>query len=274
MKAPLVVSYGAGVDSTAMLVAMWLTGERPDAILFADVGSEKASTYGYLITMQAWCESVGFPSIQIVRHIAPKAGDVSLFEECIRKSMLPSRAFGMSSCSLKWKAEPQERWLRVWGPAIACWNEGAPIRRAIGFDDSGADRKRADRVRVAIGLDDSAADQKRGCSRYAKTPDSKRFAYEYPLQLWHLDREDCKELIRFAGLPVPDKSSCTFCPSMKKWEIESLVETDPAAMLQALMMESRFLNGKHYRGENGSCHGLGRRFTWASVLGATMTEED
>lgn len=35
-KAPLVVSYGVGVDSTAMLVAMQQRGIRPDLILFAD----------------------------------------------------------------------------------------------------------------------------------------------------------------------------------------------------------------------------------------------
>ena len=38
---PLVVHYGAGVDSTAMLVGMAQRGITPDLILFADVGAEK-----------------------------------------------------------------------------------------------------------------------------------------------------------------------------------------------------------------------------------------
>ena len=35
---PLVVSYGLGVDSTAMLIHLQQQGIRPDLILFADTG--------------------------------------------------------------------------------------------------------------------------------------------------------------------------------------------------------------------------------------------
>ncbi|WP_291333094.1 hypothetical protein [Desulfovibrio sp.] len=52
-KPPLVVSYGMGVDSTALLVEMHNRGIRPDLILFADVGSEKHSTYAYLDIINA-----------------------------------------------------------------------------------------------------------------------------------------------------------------------------------------------------------------------------
>ena len=38
---PIVVAYGMGVDSTAMLIGMYLRGLRPDLILFADTGGEK-----------------------------------------------------------------------------------------------------------------------------------------------------------------------------------------------------------------------------------------
>jgi hypothetical protein len=37
---PLVVAYGLGVDSTAMLVEFVHRGIRPDRILFADTGGE------------------------------------------------------------------------------------------------------------------------------------------------------------------------------------------------------------------------------------------
>ena len=36
MSRPLMVAYGMGVDSTAMLVGLHARGIRPDAILFAD----------------------------------------------------------------------------------------------------------------------------------------------------------------------------------------------------------------------------------------------
>jgi hypothetical protein len=38
---PLVVAYGLGVDSTALLVEFARRGLRPDLVLFADTGGEK-----------------------------------------------------------------------------------------------------------------------------------------------------------------------------------------------------------------------------------------
>src|SRR5262249_31380661 len=45
---PLVVAYGAGVNSTAMLVEFARRGIRPDLVLFADTSAEKPETYEYL----------------------------------------------------------------------------------------------------------------------------------------------------------------------------------------------------------------------------------
>jgi len=53
MKAPLIVNYGAGVDSTAMLIGLHDRGEVPDLIMFADTGSEKPETIAYLDVMDA-----------------------------------------------------------------------------------------------------------------------------------------------------------------------------------------------------------------------------
>jgi hypothetical protein len=46
-ETPLVVAYGGGVDSTAMLVGFKQRGVRPNLILMADPGSEKDETYQY-----------------------------------------------------------------------------------------------------------------------------------------------------------------------------------------------------------------------------------
>ena len=51
---PLVVAYGMGVDSTAMLIGMEKRGIRPDIILFADVGGEKPDTYLYAPIFREW----------------------------------------------------------------------------------------------------------------------------------------------------------------------------------------------------------------------------
>lgn len=49
----LVVCFGSGVDSTAMLVALHAAGLRPEAITFADTGGEKPETIAHLDAMNA-----------------------------------------------------------------------------------------------------------------------------------------------------------------------------------------------------------------------------
>lgn len=205
MKRPLVVAYGLGVDSTAMLVGFVQKGIRPDAILFADVGGEKEATYAYMATINAYLLAHDFPQVVTVtyrpqnfKHYPPYG---SLEENCLTNGTLPSEAFGFGSCSQKWKAAPQKKWLQSWQPAVDCWAEGGKVLRAIGFDASGADQKRtyaAERI----------ADP--------------RFDYWYPLQEWGWNRERCIAEIAAAGLPVPPKSSCFFCPNMKPAEVRTL----------------------------------------------------
>lgn len=68
MKTPLVVSFGAGVNSTAMLCGFAERGIRPDAILFADTGGERPETYRFLDTMDVWLAQNGMPNIIRVRY--------------------------------------------------------------------------------------------------------------------------------------------------------------------------------------------------------------
>lgn len=219
MKAPLVVAYGMGVDSTAMLVGLASRGIRPDAILFADTGGEKDETYAYLDVINPWLEKQGFPQVVVVKNVVGNFKHYppyhSLEENCLTNGTLPSEAFGFGSCSLKWKATPQKKWLKAWQPAIDCWAAGGKVLRAVGFDASGADKKRR-------------------CA--AESIDDPAFEYWYPLQDWGWDRARCAAEIAAAGLPVPPKSSCFFCPNMNPAEVAAL----PADKLRRIVfMESR-----------------------------------
>lgn len=264
---PLVVSYGAGVDSTAMLVAMRQRDIVPDLILFADPGAEWPETYSYLFAIQPWLERVSFPPLQVVRYIPTRAPYSSLEGNCLSNETLPSLAFGGHSCSLKWKAAAQEKYLKAWAPARRAWASGGVIVRAIGYDDSAADHRRvarqAGKVTMAIGLDDSPRDRTRSARRYATRVDNELFHYWYPLQDWGIDRARCVEIITAAGLPVPHKSSCVFCPAMKKPEILELAERHPHLAARAVALERGFLEGRH---EKRSTRGLGRTFSWGAFL--------
>jgi len=200
---PLIVAYGLGVDSTAALVEMQKRNIRPDAILFADTGDEKQETYDYLPVINAWLQSVGFPQVTVVRY-QPKDFKnwppyATLGENCLTNGTLPSLAFGFKSCSLKWKVIPQNKWAESWPMALDCWQSGGKVRKMIGYDCSPKDRKR---YAHAKGLEDD------------------RYEYWYPLIEWGLDREACKAVIRAAGLPVPPKSACKFCPATQPEELQ------------------------------------------------------
>jgi hypothetical protein len=133
---PLVVAYGGGVNSTAMLIQMQREGIKPDLILFADTGGERPETYESVMAFDVWLQTHGMPGIITVRHQSKKWGDKTLEEECFRTRSLPSIAYGYKKCSLKWKKLPQDKYVNNWQPAKDCWKAGGKVRKAIGYDIS------------------------------------------------------------------------------------------------------------------------------------------
>lgn len=258
MKQPLVVSYGVGVDSTAMLVAMHKRGVRPDLILFADAKGEKPETYAYLPIINAWLEKVGFPLVTTVGYVPKSAPYDSLEGKCLANETLPSLAFGMHSCSIVFKAEPQDKYIKSWGPAVAAWADGVKVLKAIGYDNGLQDCRRRAKADRAVAKKAEKGDK-----------DATRFEYWYPLQDWSIDRVECLRLIAMAGLPVPMKSACWFCPASKKSEIIWLRDTHPVLFARALKMEDGAKNGKHGL---DTVVGLGRNFAWSELAHAKAEE--
>lgn len=239
MQDPVVVSYGGGVNSIAMLIGMRERGERPDAIVFSDTRGEKPETYAYLRDIvPAWCKDAGFPELTTVcRADFPnsKTGDASLEDECLRLGTFPSRAYGFGTCADKWKIDPFKWWAKTWAPAIEARGRGGSVVRCIGYD-AGEHRR--------VG---SATDK--GLSK------------RYPLLEWDWDRDACVAAIDRAGLPVPPKSACFYCPSSTKTEIVELSRRHPSLIKRALKMEARAIATKRW-----AVSGLGRRFAWTDLL--------
>ena len=98
---PLVVAYGMGVNSTAMLVEFARRRIRPDLILFADTGGEKPETYQYLDVIQPFLQQVRFPKVIVVRYQPKTAPYHTLEGQCLHTGTLPSLAYGGKSCSMK-----------------------------------------------------------------------------------------------------------------------------------------------------------------------------
>jgi hypothetical protein len=263
---PLVVAYGLGVNSTAMLVEFAKKKIVPDLILFADTGGEKPETYRYLPVIESYLREVKFPPVVTVRYEPKTAPYKTLEGQCLHTGTLPSLAYGGRSCSAKWKRQPQDAYiLRRFPPGEV---KGKRVVRAIGFDASEGRRTYAGVVK-AVGLDAGEnhrltwakpkAGEDRKPSREERL-DREFFAYWYALMDWGMDRAACERSIRDAGLPVPVKSSCFFCPASKKGEIVQLRESHPDLLARALALEA---NAKP---NLTSVAGLGRSFAWSEFL--------
>jgi hypothetical protein len=95
-------------------------------------------------------------------------------------------------------------------------------------------------------------------------PEAQRPWRRYPLIEWDWDYDDCKAAILRAGLPLPGKSACYFCPSSKLHEIRGLKTQYPELLSRALEIERRAMAGEG-PAPRARC-GLGRRLVWANVF--------
>lgn len=232
------VSFGAGVDSTALLVALWLAGIKPDIITFADTGGEKPETLAHLARMNDVLASWGWPLVHVCKKI-PLASTsyVDLFGNCMANETLPSLAFGMKSCSIKWKQVPQDHYIKgvLKGP-----NKCEPHPIWTAYQETGQ------RIAKLIGYDCGKADKRR--SKKLPLADAD-FDYVYPLQLIGWARPDCVSAIAqvLGAELVPIKSACFYCPASKVWELYWLAAYHPDLLERALLLERNALTGRHSR---------------------------
>jgi len=215
-RGPLVVSYSYGADSTAMLVGMHQRGIRPDALLFADTGSETEESIAYRPTVDAWLAKIGFPAVTIVRYEPVLAPYTTIEGNMAMNCTLPGACFGRGSCTVKFKIVPQNKWTQRWAPAVEAWNQGLKVLKAIGFEAEEDYRT------------------KRACDKAfnGDPKDAARYEYWYPLQDWGWSRERCIAEVEAAGLPRPPKTFCYFCPNAKPHEIDDLTPQERGRIMR------------------------------------------
>ncbi len=227
----MAVSFGGGVNSAALVVGLLERQERPDWILFADTGGERPETYAFLDTFRTYLGKHGL-ELTVVSNGGRGQG-ATLEENCLLRKELPSLAYGFKGCSVKWKRQPMDRWLRDQPQVQEAWNRGELVTRCIGID---------------------AGETKR-----AKLPPDDKWIYRYPLVEWGWDRAACEVACRRHGL-TPGKSSCFFCPAARKSEIRDLATRHPDLFARAVAIE-----------RNSQAHtvqGLGRTWSWGSFMEA------
>lgn len=236
---PLVVAFGGGTNSLAVLIGLKRRGIVPDLITFSDTKGEKPATYEAVIRASEWCISVNFPRITVLSSISPTHGFEGLEGMVLRNGTLPSKAFGYKSCSQRYKIEPSQKFMNHWEPAIAAWAVGLKVVQVIGYDAGEPQR--------------------------VKDYSSDKFSLWYPLVDWGWGRDECVKAIAEEGLPQPGKSACFFCPSMRKPEVIALSKEHPDLFKRAVEME----RGALASGKLGVVKGLGRHWSWEELVAAS-----
>lgn len=257
----VVLSYGLGVDSTALLLR-WL--KEPDSrnfdlrdliVVTAMTGDEWPRT-GVLVRSHILprLREAGVLFAQVARRgpsqsegiavldesTSPErlhlAGAYKLSDELTRAGTVP-QVSGNRRCSMKFKGWVIDTYLAHHAPQAT--------RHAFGYESS--ETARADRcaeqmhIRLVLGYERDEG------SRAAKAGDfdtPHRIA-EFPLIEWGWDRERCERYIeRITGVPDWPKSACCYCPfamSSRAGEQHTLERFDrnPARALRTLLLERR-----------------------------------
>jgi hypothetical protein len=240
-----IVGYGGGTNSTALLIGLHRSGIPVDLILFADTGGEQPYTYAYLPVMNRWLTEHGMPEITTVEYTDKNGDRLTLEDECLRSGTLPAIAYGYKKCSLKHKVAPQEKYCNHHSPCLEAWAQGERVTKFIGFD-AGEEQRRTHAIVYDI--------------------QDKKYTKEYPLIDWGWYREECIVAIEQEGLPLPGKSSCFFCPSMKRREIRTLYHQHRDLFDRAMAIEDGAQPNLI------SVKGLGRNWSWRDFVEADKNQ--
>jgi hypothetical protein len=233
---PIVVAYGGGTNSVAMLCGFLDRNIKPELIIFSDTGGELPHTYNHIKmmsdkTMEWW----GLPITIVAKTY--KQEQTSLEADCLRNKTLPALAFGSKACSVKYKLEPKHKFVNKW-MAERDYNN---VISAVGYDAGEGHR--------SIGIKQNEVGRGRVETSW------------FPLIEWMWKRQDCIATIKRHGLPLPGKSSCFFCPSMKLSEIIRLRKDYPEYFDRAIHLEQN-MNIK------GRVEGLHFGVKWSDIVAA------
>lgn len=223
-----------GVNTIAYIILCTNQGIKFDFILFSDPGSENPKTYEYIEYFNKWLKEHKQPKIITLNKRDKNKEILTLYDDNFRLKTLPSIAYGFKKCSLKYKVGPFDVFLNNSIIAQKCIKNGFHINTFIGID-----------------MEED--------HRAVENPNQK-YRNIYPLISAEFGRFECAQYILSNGLILPPKSSCTYCPSMKPWEIIALYETYPSEFYRAIRLEQNAMPNLT------SIKGLGRDFAWWDII--------
>jgi hypothetical protein len=230
----MMLAYGGGTNSTALLIELMHRGYHIDYVLFSDTGGERPDTYRHVERMDAWLKKKGHPGITTVRYTTEDGKVQTLEEDCHRYRRMPSLVYGFKGCSQKYKRQPQEKFMNNRSEVKDFWKEGGKVTKVLGYDADEPHR--------------------------AKFDEDKKYKFWYPLIEWDMGRPECVEVIRKEGLSQPGKSACFFCPATTWKEVKQLNDCYPDLVERAIAIE------ESAKENMTSVKGLARHHSWKDML--------
>jgi len=109
-RARYVLSYGAGVNSTALMIYLMKKKRRLDCVVFSDTGGEMPETYRYLSVADEYLTRHGVPFKTM------RSTNTSLFDTCVRREVVPSQVWRW--CTRDYKVAPIYRYYRSLGSHV------------------------------------------------------------------------------------------------------------------------------------------------------------
>jgi phosphoadenosine phosphosulfate reductase family protein len=193
-----VLSYGGGLNSTALLIFLIKNNYPLDLVLFSDTGDEFPHTYETVNYYKKYCKDKGI-RFKIVRS---ELAD-SLYTYMWNKKIVPSRI--RRDCTSKFKISPMRKFLR---------NEYGKDQKFLQY----------------IGIDYEEAHRMRDS-------DVKYIENKYPLVDNKINRIDCEKLLASEEIPIPKKSGCYYCPFTTRPKWIKLLDENPDLYEKAILLE-------------------------------------
>lgn len=217
-----VISFGGGVQSTAALVLAAQQKIDYKTFLFCNVGddSEHPATLAYVHDVaMPYAEQHGLDLIELHRT---RFGEP---ETLYQRLMWPDRSIGIP-VRMAGSGAPGNR---------ACTKDFKIMVVAKWLREHGATAEHPATVAMGISLDE-----------FQRMRSDSGIAYElldYPLIDLRIDRAQCMEIIRSAGLPIPPKSSCWFCPFHTRQRWQEMRQNEPELFWKTVELE-KWINQK------------------------------
>ncbi|MGW3298443.1 phosphoadenosine phosphosulfate reductase [Streptomyces rubiginosohelvolus] len=228
------ISFGGGQQSTALLVLAATGRITAKTFLFANVGddSEQPETLRYIEDhARPYAEEHGLELVELHRvgRSGPRRGETrTLLADLERPDS---------------KSIPIPVHMNGGGPGTRQCTDRHKIKViADELARRGATADNPAIVGIGISLDE-----------IHRANNRTRIPHEqvvYPLLDLGLRRTDCQRIIRTAGLPVPPKSACWFCPMKRPSEWHELRRTQPDLFEHACRLEDQLVERRTRLGKD------------------------